>query len=278
MSSSNSAFASSICSSASVTSASCRGWSRAFTCCSAGWSYSSWRSRKARATEGSSRCPSPKPMPRNKPRARPPGALVGGGKRCGHRRISLCSESRPEHGLAQTDGRGGEAAWRRRGAGAGELHPTDQAQASDAASPEELRQNWPRFRGADGSGVSMLTNVPATWDAKTGAGIAWKVPAPASGFNSPIVWGDRVFFSGGDARKREVLCLDGKTGQMLWRQPVANVPGAPAQRGGGPGVHRLCRSDHGDGRAARLCDLCERRLRGVHPGRASRSGPRALAR
>ena len=113
--------------------------------------------------------------------------------------------------------------------GPGELHPTDQAKASDAASPEELRQNWPRFRGADGGGVSMLTNAPVTWDPKTGAGIAWKVPVPASGFGSPIVWGDQVFLSGGDAKKREVFCLDGKTGQTLWRQPVASVPDGPAQ-------------------------------------------------
>jgi len=113
--------------------------------------------------------------------------------------------------------------------GHGELHPTDQAKASDAASHEELRQHWPRFRGADGGGVSMLTNVPVTWDPKTGAGIAWKVPVPASGFGSPIVWGDQVFLSGGDAKKREVFCLDGKTGQTLWRQPVASVPDGPAQ-------------------------------------------------
>ena len=113
--------------------------------------------------------------------------------------------------------------------GAGELHPTDQAKASDAASLQELRLNWPRFRGADGSGFSMLTNAPVTWDAKSGTGIAWKTPAPARGFGSPIVWGDRVFFSGGDASKREVFCLDGKTGQTLWRQPVTIVPNGPGQ-------------------------------------------------
>ena len=116
--------------------------------------------------------------------------------------------------------------------GTGESHPAAQARTSDAASLQELRQNWPRFRGADGAGVSMWTNVPITWDAKTGAGIAWKVPVPASGFNSPIVWGDRVFFSGGDAKKREVFCLDGKTGQILWRQPVvsaSSVPGRAAE-------------------------------------------------
>ena len=113
--------------------------------------------------------------------------------------------------------------------GAGEPHPTDQASASDAASPQELMQNWPCFRGPGGGGVSLLTNVPTAWDVKTGTGIAWKVPTPTSGFGSPIVWGDRVFLSGGDARKREVLCLDSKTGQILWRQTVADVAGAPAQ-------------------------------------------------
>jgi outer membrane protein assembly factor BamB len=112
---------------------------------------------------------------------------------------------------------------------AGEPHPTDQASSSDAASPQEFIQNWPCFRGPGGGGVSPLTNVPVAWDVKTGAGIAWKVPAPTSGFGSPIVWSNRVFLSGGDARKREVICLDSKTGQIVWRQTVANVAGAPAQ-------------------------------------------------
>jgi outer membrane protein assembly factor BamB len=113
--------------------------------------------------------------------------------------------------------------------GPGEPHPTDQPTASDAASPQELMQNWPGFRGPGGGGVSPLTNVPAAWDPQTGAGIAWKVPSPTGGFGSPIVWGDRVFLSGGDARKREVVCLDSKTGQVVWRQPVTNVAGAPTQ-------------------------------------------------
>ncbi len=113
--------------------------------------------------------------------------------------------------------------------GAPELNPTDHAAVADVASPDELRKNWPRFRGADGSGVTVLTNGPTAWDAKTGAGIAWKVAAPAPGFGSPIVWGERVFFSGGDSHKCEVLCLDGKTGQVLWRQPVASGPSGPAR-------------------------------------------------
>jgi outer membrane protein assembly factor BamB len=110
-----------------------------------------------------------------------------------------------------------------------QAQPAAQAAANDSASQEEMRQNWPRFRGADGSGLSLFTNVPAAWDTKTGAGIAWKVPVPSQGFSSPIVWGERVFFSGGDASKHEILCLDAKTGQTLWRQAVASSPGTPAK-------------------------------------------------
>jgi outer membrane protein assembly factor BamB len=98
----------------------------------------------------------------------------------------------------------------------------------DAASPSELNQNWPRFRGPAGSGLSFSTNAPAAWDVKTGSGVLWKTAAPAIGFSSPIVWNNRVFFSGGDATKREVFCLDSLTGSLLWRQPVATP--APGQK------------------------------------------------
>jgi outer membrane protein assembly factor BamB len=103
------------------------------------------------------------------------------------------------------------------------------AVAYDAASAEDLKKNWPRFRGADGDALSTFTNTPASWDAKTGANILWKtpVPSPTNGFSSPIVWSGRVFFSSGDTNSRQVFCLDVRTGQVLWQQPVANVPGSP---------------------------------------------------
>jgi outer membrane protein assembly factor BamB len=101
--------------------------------------------------------------------------------------------------------------------------------AGDAATPAEMNRNWPRFRGPEGSGASGFTNLVQKWDVKSGTGILWKTSVPAKGFNSPITWGDRLFFCGGDATKREVFCLDAKTGQMQWRQAVANVPGSPTQ-------------------------------------------------
>lgn len=101
--------------------------------------------------------------------------------------------------------------------------------AENPVSADEMRRNWARFLGSDGNGFAAASsNSPIKWDVKSGEGVAWKTPTPVQGFNSPIVWGKRVFFSGGDAKKREVICLDASTGQILWRQEVANVPGSPA--------------------------------------------------
>jgi outer membrane protein assembly factor BamB len=100
---------------------------------------------------------------------------------------------------------------------------------ANAPSLEEFRANWPRFRGPDGGGVSTFTNMPLTWDAESSAGIAWKSPVPAPGYNSPVVWSNRVFLSGGDAAKREAFCFDATDGKLLWQRTVENVPGSPAK-------------------------------------------------
>jgi outer membrane protein assembly factor BamB len=100
---------------------------------------------------------------------------------------------------------------------------------ADFASADEMHRNWPFFRGPEGTGVARCTIAPSQWDAETGRGIVWKSAVPASGFNSPIVWGDRVFLSGGDAEARHVLCYDATTGQLLWQHQVQDVPGSPAE-------------------------------------------------
>ena len=82
---------------------------------------------------------------------------------------------------------------------------------------------WPRFRGPGGLGISASTNVPANWNGGTGKGILWKSKVPLPGYNSPIVWGDRVFLSGADANVREVYCFDALSGNLLWTGNVPNL-------------------------------------------------------
>jgi len=101
-------------------------------------------------------------------------------------------------------------------------------QAQDAgpafASAEEMRQQWPRFRGPGGAGVSAYTNIPMRWNGKTGEGILWESRVPLPGRNSPVVWKDRVFLSGADPNGRQVYCLDAAKGQLLWTGSVPTVP------------------------------------------------------
>lgn len=108
----------------------------------------------------------------------------------------------------------------------------DFVQGGDGGSPyaslEERQGQWPRFRGPSGAGVSAYTNVPTSWNAKTGESILWKTPLPLKGHSSPVVWGDRVFLSAADPNTRQVLCFNGKSGQLLW---TGDVPTAPLPAG-----------------------------------------------
>ncbi|HEV7406544.1 MAG TPA: PQQ-binding-like beta-propeller repeat protein [Chthoniobacteraceae bacterium] len=92
--------------------------------------------------------------------------------------------------------------------------------AADLPTAEEYQANWPRFRGPGGGGVTTQTDLPLTCDFKSGANVAWKVPVPAPGFSSPVVWGERVFLSGGDEKARVVMGFDAPTGKLLWQRAV----------------------------------------------------------
>ncbi|UCD51520.1 MAG: PQQ-like beta-propeller repeat protein [Phycisphaerales bacterium] len=88
------------------------------------------------------------------------------------------------------------------------------------ASMQEKSEQWHRFRGPGGGGVSVFSNIPTQWDGATGQGILWKTPVPVIGHNSPVVWKDRVFLSGADPNQRQVFCYDATSGKLLWTGDV----------------------------------------------------------
>jgi outer membrane protein assembly factor BamB len=94
------------------------------------------------------------------------------------------------------------------------------------ASMEERKEQWPRFRGPAGAGISAYTNVPTSWNGKTGEGVLWKTKIPLPGHNSPVVWKDRVFLSGADPNARQVYCFDAQSGRLLWQGDVPMTPPA----------------------------------------------------
>ncbi len=92
-------------------------------------------------------------------------------------------------------------------------------------SPEDWLANWPMFRGPRGDGVAITTNAPMDWNGPEGRGVAWKTPVPAPGFSSPVLWGDRLFLTGGTRESRRVLCYDARSGALLWDQTMPPAPG-----------------------------------------------------
>jgi hypothetical protein len=123
-----------------------------------------------------------------------------------------------------------------------------QAQRSEQA-------HWPQWRGPFFNGMAR-GNAPTTWSDTTN--IKWKVDIPGRGHSTPVIWGDWIFITtaiptgkptaslppqdtasppatsgqgerrrgrgpGGDQsaqaeHKFEVLCLDRKTGKILWQR------------------------------------------------------------
>ncbi len=76
-------------------------------------------------------------------------------------------------------------------------------------------QDWPRFRGPNGSGVSSW-RFPTRWTEKD---YAWQVDLPGQGHSSPVIVGTRLFLTTGkEDGSRLVLCLDARSGRMLWQR------------------------------------------------------------
>src|SRR6185503_16533706 len=57
--------------------------------------------------------------------------------------------------------------------------------------------NWPQWRGPQGTGAFSETGLPARWGKDE---IAWKARLGGLGVSSPVVWGDRVFVTSQQGR------------------------------------------------------------------------------
>jgi len=91
-----------------------------------------------------------------------------------------------------------------------------------------IRKNHNSFRGPLGQGVVYHKNIPTKWDGAAGTNIVWKSPIPKHGYNSPVIWGDKIFVSGSDKQTREVYCYNRIDGKLLWTGVADNIQGSPA--------------------------------------------------
>lgn len=81
-------------------------------------------------------------------------------------------------------------------------------------------QNWPNWRGPNGDGTSLETNLPTRWDSITN--VVWKVAVPGKGYSSPVIWKDKLFFTSAlsGTQEKVLLCYDCNSGKLLWQRTV----------------------------------------------------------
>lgn len=138
------------------------------------------------------------------------------------------------------------------------------AVAAPALAAEPSGVQWPQFRGPAASGVATGFPTLSDWDVDAKQGLKWKTPTPGLGLSSPVIWGDRLFITTavgekGDAslkvglygdiqpvdenfpHKFQVICLDKKSGAILWTQTAYE---------GIPKVKRHTKASHANSSAA----------------------------
>ena len=106
---------------------------------------------------------------------------------------------------------------------------SDTPVAETAIQPAASSVTHNAFRGNNSNGISAAKNLPVKWDLAAGVNIAWKREIPRKGYNSPVINGNKVFFSGADEEIRELFCYDLTTGEKLWSLTATNIPGSPAK-------------------------------------------------
>jgi outer membrane protein assembly factor BamB len=84
-------------------------------------------------------------------------------------------------------------------------------------------QEWTRFRGPNGSGMSDAKTVPAKI---TDADLNWKIDLSGSGYSSPVLWREKVFVTctGDKAGGISVLCLNARDGKTFWKRDFPLTP------------------------------------------------------
>lgn len=80
-------------------------------------------------------------------------------------------------------------------------------------------ENWSRFRGDNGNGISDLKGVPTSW---SDGNYAWNVELPGVGHAAPIVWGNSLFATSAEdeGRVRHLICLDATSGETKWTRSI----------------------------------------------------------
>jgi len=89
-------------------------------------------------------------------------------------------------------------------------------------APLSQTQEWTRFRGPNGSGLSTATPLPTQW---TAADYNWRIKLPGAGHASPVLWGQHVYVTAADPAggQLELLAIQATNGAVAWTRAFPQV-------------------------------------------------------
>ncbi len=100
---------------------------------------------------------------------------------------------------------------------------------------EARAENWPQWRGPDGTSVTSEKDLPLAWSESDGdahrKGIAWRTELPQWGNSTPAIWGEAIFLTSHSGDDLLLVRLDKRTGKIEWTKTVGS--GTPALRRSG---------------------------------------------
>jgi outer membrane protein assembly factor BamB len=108
---------------------------------------------------------------------------------------------------------------------------SDKATALLRGMTNDAGDEWLRFRGPNGSGVAEGAGLPAEFGPQRN--VLWKTAVPFAR-SSPVVTRDRVFLTASEGEKLITICLDRKTGKVLWRREAVRGRYMPIYRANDP--------------------------------------------
>ena len=75
--------------------------------------------------------------------------------------------------------------------------------------------NWPQFRGPDGTGHSDAKGLPLNWSESKN--IVWKTAIHGRAWSSPVIYGKQIWLTSAteDGKQLFVLCIDRDTGKII---------------------------------------------------------------
>ncbi|MAR09184.1 MAG: serine/threonine protein kinase [Blastopirellula sp.] len=91
-------------------------------------------------------------------------------------------------------------------------------------------EDWTRFRGPNGQGISSEKGLPTNWSATEN--IAWKSPIPGDGWSSPIVLGNQIFLTTAtdEGASCRLICVNREDGTITWNTEVHRQKPGPKRR------------------------------------------------